>query len=184
MPKYVNINEQIRASQVLVIGEKGEQLGVLPMSKALQLARERNLDLVEVAATADPPVCRLLDYGRVRYENIKKEREARKHQKGGLLKEVRIRPKIGEHDMQLKTRMAERFLAEGDKVKVTVVFRGRELAYPQRGQELLTKIMSQLKGSAIIERSPLVEGRNITIILAPSKVSKERKEKVEEAKGS
>lgn len=131
------------------------------------MARERNLDLVEVAPTASPPVCRLLDYGRFRYEQAKKEREARKGQKITLLKELRLHPKIGVHDVEFKTRLAERFLGEGDKVKLTMVFRGREMAHLQLGQQLLERIARSLKGRGVVEKAPLLEGRNMTLIVAP-----------------
>ena len=139
---------------------------MLPISQALQIARERNADLVEVAPTAVPPVCRLLDYGRFKYEQTKREREARKNQKVVLLKEVRLRPKIDEHDISFKTKLVEKFLSEGDKVKITVIFRGRELAHPQLGKELLEKVASTLKGTAVVEKAPSMEGRNMTMILA------------------
>lgn len=149
-----------------MIGEGGEQLGVLPLNQALQIARERNADLVEVAPTAVPPVCRLLDYGRFKYEQTKREREARKNQKVVLLKEVRLRPKIDDHDVNFKTKLIEKFLSEGDKVKITVVFRGRELAHPQLGKELLDSIANALKGKVTVEKAPSMEGRNMTMILA------------------
>jgi len=131
------------------------------------MARERNLDLVEVAPTASPPVCRLMDYGRFRYEQAKKEREARKGQKITLLKELRLHPKIGVHDVEFKTRLAERFLGEGDKVKLTMVFRGREMAHLQLGQQLLERVARSLKGRGVVEKAPLLEGRNMTLIVAP-----------------
>lgn len=131
------------------------------------MARERNLDLVEVAPTASPPVCRLLDYGRFRYEQAKKEREARKGQKFTLLKELRLRPKIGQHDVQFKIRLAERFLGDGDKVKLTMVFRGREMAHIQLGQALLERIAQTLKGMGMVEKAPILEGRSMSLIMAP-----------------
>ncbi len=142
-------------------------MGKHTLDEALRMARERNLDLVEVAPTASPPVCRLLDYGRFRYEQAKKEREARKGQKLTLLKELRLHPKIGVHDVQFKTRLAERFLGEGDKVKLTMVFRGREMAHLQLGQELLERIARTLKSRGVVEKAPLLEGRNMTLIMAP-----------------
>ncbi len=143
-------------------------MGRSTVDEALRMARERNLDLVEVAPTAVPPVCRLLDYGRFRYEQSKKEREARKGQKLSLLKELRLHPKIGDHDVQFKTRLAERFLEEGDKVKLTMVFRGREMAHIQLGQQLLERIAQTLKGYGVVEKAPLLEGRNMTLIMAPA----------------
>lgn len=141
----------------------------MPLSQALAVARERSLDLVEVAPNAVPPVCRIMDYGRFKYEQTKKEREARKHQKITLLKEVRVRPKIDEHDLEFKTRNIQRFLEEGDKVKVTLMFKGREMAHPQLGREVLEEITERLKGIAVVERPPLLEGRAMTMILAKAR---------------
>lgn len=152
-----------------LIDENGEQLGVFPTHEALALARERSLDLVEVAPNAVPPVCRLLDYGRFKYEQAKKEREARKHQKVTDLKEIRIRPKIDDHDFDFKTRLVQKFIEEGDKVKVTVLFRGRELAHPNLGRDLLQQMAERLKGIAAVERSPLIEGKAMSMILTRSK---------------
>ena len=155
--------------EVRVIGPDNEQLGVMPTYQALEKARELNLDLVEVAPTAVPPVCRLLDYGRFKYEQTKKEREARKHQVKTELKEIRLRPKISEHDFQTRARRAAKFLEDGDKVKVTVQFRGRELAHPQLGRELLEEMADQLKDLAVVERAPMVEGKSMFLILARGK---------------
>lgn len=142
-------------------------MGVVPIIEAQRLAREHNLDLVEVAPTAVPPVCRLLDYGKFKYEQEKKEREAKKHQKLSLLKEVRLTPKIDDHDLDFKSRAAKRFLENGDKVKVTVRFKGRELAHPQIGKAVLDAVAEKLKDVASIERTPLIEGRMMTMILSP-----------------
>jgi len=152
--------------EVRLIGEDGEQLGVMPTLEALRIARERNLDLVEVAATAVPPVCRLMDYGRFKYEQTKKEREARKNQKVVLLKEIRLRPKIDDHDLAFKTKLVQKFIEEGDKVKVTLVFKGRELAHPQLGRDLLDTMVKQLQGVAQVERPPIMEGKSMTMILS------------------
>jgi len=152
--------------EVRLISETGEQLGIMPTIEALRIARERNLDLVEVAPTAVPPVCRLMDYGKYKYEQAKKEREARKQQRAPLLKEVRLRPKIDEHDLQVKMRLIQRFLEEGDKVKVTLIFRGREMAHPHLGREVLDTVIERLKGIATVERSPLMEGRSLSMVLA------------------
>lgn len=141
---------------------------MVPTFEALRIANERGLDLVEVAPTSVPPVCRMMDYGKYKYEQTKKENEARKNQKIVLLKEMRLRPKIGDHDLETKTRLAQRFLEEGDKVKVTVVFRGRELAHPQLGREILDAVIEKLKGVAAVERTPLMEGKAMTMILAPT----------------
>jgi translation initiation factor IF-3 len=133
--KQLRVNERIRAQEVRLVGEKGEQLGVMPLSQARETARKHNLDLVEVAPTAVPPVCRLLDYGKYKYEQAKKEQEARKNQKVSLLREVRLRPKIGDHDFEAKARIAKKLLANGDKVKVTIMFRGREITHPELGSK-------------------------------------------------
>ena len=151
-----------------LIGASGEQLGVMPLPEALRVARDQAVDLVEVAPNAVPPVCRLMDYGKFKYEQTKKEREARKHQKVVLLKEVRLTPKTDEHDVEFKTRTILRFLKEGDKVKVTVRFKGREMAHPQLGRHVLDSIADSLKGVAAIERTPLMEGRTMSMIVTPS----------------
>ena len=143
-------------------------MGVMTPAEGLRIAGERGLDLVEVAPTASPPVCRLLDYGKYKYEQTKKEREAKKNQKIVLLKEMRLRPKIDEHDLEFKTRLVQKFLEEGDKVKVTVIFRGRELAHPHLGREVLDTVVDKLKGVAAVERTPLMEGKAMSMILAPA----------------
>lgn len=170
--KDLRVNERIRVREVRLIDENGEQLGVLPTLEALRIARERNLDLVEVAPTAAPPVCRLIDYGKFMYEQTKKEREARKNQKAVLLKEVRLTPKTDEHDVEFKSRMVQKFLEDGDKVKVTVRFKGREMAHPQLGRQVLETVANNLKNVATIERTPLIEGRTMTMILAPARQQK------------
>jgi len=170
--KKLRVNERIRAREVRLIGEKGEQLGVMPLSQALEIARKRNLDLVEVAATAEPPVCRLLDYGKYKYEQAKKEREARRSQKVSLLREVRLRPKIDSHDFEAKARTANKLLARGDKVKVTVRFRGREITHPEIGWRLLQRMSESLKEMAVVERQPLLEGRSMFIILSAAQKTK------------
>lgn len=154
--------------EVRLIGENGEQLGILPLSEALRIARERNTDLVEVAPTAAPPVCRLLDYGKFKYEQAKKERGTRKHQKTADIREIRLRPKIDTHDMELKIRQAQKFLEEGDKVKVSVLFRGRELSHPQLGKELLDRMYLSLRELANIENPAGMEGSRMSIIFAPT----------------
>ena len=165
--KQLRVNERIRAQEVRLVGEKGEQLGVMPLSQARETARKHNLDLVEVAPTAVPPVCRLLDYGKYKYEQAKKEQEARKNQKVSLLREVRLRPKIGDHDFEAKARIAKKLLANGDKVKVTIMFRGREITHPELGLKLLQRMIESLKDVASLERQPVMEGRRLHIILAP-----------------
>ena len=155
--------------EVRLIGEQGEQLGVFPVPEALSIARERGLDLVEVAPTAVPPVCRLLDYGRFKYEQEKKEREARKNQKTVLMKEIRLRPKTDEHDIEFKAKQIERFVEEGDKVKVTIRFRGREMVHPNVGRQLLEVVADRVKDHAMVERMPLMEGNTMTMILTKGK---------------
>lgn len=140
---------------------------MLSLAEGLRLARERELDLVEVAPNAVPPVCRLLDYGKFKYEQTKREREARKHQKSAELKEVRCTPKTDEHDLLVKGRMVQRFLTDGDKVKVTVRFKGREMAHPQLGRQVLDFIADNVKGAGVVERVPLMEGRTMYMILTP-----------------
>ena len=151
-----------------LVGEKGEQLGIMSKLQALETARKQNLDLVEVAATAVPPVCRLLDYGKYKYEQAKKERQAKKGQKVSVLREIRVRPKIGVHDFQAKQRTAEKLLAEGNKVKATVLFRGREITHPDIGWKLLQRMSESLKESASVEGQPLMEGKRMSIIMLPA----------------
>jgi len=165
------------------VGEKGEQLGVMPQYQALEVARKQNLDLVEVAPTAVPPVCRLLDYGKYKYEQAKKERELRRGQKVSLLREVRMRPKIDTHDFEAKARSTRKLLDGGDKVKVAIMFRGREITHPDIGLRLLRRMAELLGGTAVIERQPSVDGRRMSMILAPLAVQK-TKVKEEEKKES
>jgi translation initiation factor IF-3 len=150
---------------VRVIGPDSEQLGILPIKDALQRAQEAGLDLVEVAPTSSPPVCRIIDYGKYRYELAKKQHGAK--QKSAQLKEVKLRPFTDTHDLEFKMRHAKAFLAEGHKVKVTVMFRGREMAHQDAGRTILTKVVEQLGTSAHVEQQPRMEGRNMNILLAP-----------------
>lgn len=147
-------------------------MGVMPLIQALELAKKNSLDLVEVAATAAPPVCRLLDYGKYKYEQTKKEREARRTQKISLLREIRLRPKIGTHDFEAKAKVAKKLLANGDKVKVTVMFRGREIVHPDIGWKLLQRMSEFLKEVASVERQPMLEGKRMHIILLSSQKTK------------
>jgi translation initiation factor IF-3 len=149
------------------VGDKGEQLGVMPLHQALELTRKKNFDLVEVAPTAVPPVCRMMDYGRFKYEQAKKEREMKKGQKTSILREIRLRPKIGEHDFEAKTRSVKKLLQDGDKVKITVMFRGREITHADLGWKLLEKMMEFLKGTVAIEKQPVMEGSRMHMVLAP-----------------
>jgi len=163
----LRINEQIRIRSVRVIDDDGSQLGVMATENALDLARQRGLDLIEVSPTAVPPVCRITDYGRLKYEQAKKDRDARKKHRGFELKEVKLRPKIETHDYEVKARMAERLLMDGGKVKVTIMFRGREITYTAFGRRLLDRMAEDLKNLAIIEREPRLEGKNMFMILSP-----------------
>ena len=163
----MRINEEIRAREVRVIGSDGEQLGIMSGREAQQLACEKHLDLVEIAPTAKPPVCRIMDYGKYRYEQQKREKESRKKQKTFDIKEVKLRPGIEEHDFNVKFKNAVRFLEDGDKVKVTIMFRGRELSHPELGEVLLNKMAAQLKEMAVVERQPKLEGKNMIMIVAP-----------------
>jgi len=165
--KELRVNEKIRGKEVRVVGEKGEQLGILTVAQALETANRHNLDLVEVAPTAVPPVCRLMDYGKFKYEQTKKEREARKNQKQSLLREIRLRPKIGDHDFESKARTARKFLEDGDKVKVTIMFRGRENAHPELGVRLIGRMAEHLSEVASVEREAIREGGRLHAILSP-----------------
>ena len=160
------MNERIRAREVRLIDENGEMIGVMPPMRALDIARDRNLDLVEVSPNAMPPVCKLMDYGKYKYEQAKRENEARKNQKTITLKEIRMRPRTDDHDIDVKTRKIQEFLAEGDKVRVSVQFRGAEMRHPDIGRKLLDDIAEVLKGTAIIERSPMMEGRMMSMIVS------------------
>ncbi len=150
-----------------MVGEKGEQLGVMPLYQALEMAKKKSYDLVEVAPTSVPPVCRLMDYGKFKYEQAKKEREMKKGQKTSILREIRLRPKIGEHDFDAKTRSVKKLLQDGDKVKITIMFRGREITHAQLGYKLLEKMMENVKGTVTIERQPMMEGSRMFMILNP-----------------
>lgn len=152
-----------------LISETGEQLGTMPLFKARELAKERGYDIVEVSPQSVPPVCRLLDYGKFKYEQTKKEREGRKRQKSIFLREVRLRPKIGEHDIQFKTRTVKKLINEGSKVKVSILFRGREITHPEIGKELLERVAGEVEGQAVVERVPLMDGRRMIMVLAPAK---------------
>lgn len=160
------INEQIRVSKVQVISETGEKLGVLDIRDAIIAAEDRDLDLVLVAPNGNPPVCKIMNYGKYKFEQSKKEKEARRNQKGFETKEIRITPNIDEHDFQFKCKNARKFIQDGNKVKVTVRFRGRELNYVKTGEDVLNRFAENLEDVAIIEKKPLLEGKNMFIILA------------------
>jgi translation initiation factor IF-3 len=180
--KKLRINEQIRVTEVRLVGEKGEQLGIMPLTQARETARKQSLDLVEVAPTAAPPVCRLLDYGKYKYEQAKRERGDRRSQKISLLREVRLRPKIGDHDFNAKARTARKLLTEGDKLKVTIMFRGREVTHPELGWKLLQRMAKDLEDVSVMERQPSMEGRRMNIILTPSSAQKSKAKEPQYAK--
>lgn len=161
------MNNQIRIREVRVIGEDGEQLGVMPTFQALQLAQDRGVDLVEVAPTASPPVCRLMDYGKFHFEQEKKEREAKRTQRTTSLSEIRFRPRIAQHDREAKLRHARELLGDRHKVKLSIMFRGREMQHPERGLELLKSLTEALKEDGRMESTPMMEGRFMSLILAP-----------------
>ncbi|GGI45891.1 translation initiation factor IF-3 [Paenibacillus marchantiophytorum] len=161
------INDEIRVKEVRLIGADGEQLGITPIREALQIALDANLDLVNVAPTAKPPVCRIMDYGKFRYETQKKEKEARKNQKIVDIKEIRLSATIDEHDFQTKLRNAVKFLGEGDKVKASVRFRGREIAHSEIGRRVLERLATETADISSQERAPKLEGRSMIMILTP-----------------
>jgi translation initiation factor IF-3 len=161
------INEAIRAPRLRVVDEKGEQLGIKTRDEALQLAQDRDLDLVEVAASADPPVTRIMDYGKYRYEQEQKAKLARKHQTQINVKEIKFRPKIGNHDYETKKGHVIRFLKDRAKVKVTIMFRGREATHPERGRDLLMRLAEDVQELGVIESQPILDGRNMVMVLGP-----------------
>ncbi|MCZ7545336.1 MAG: translation initiation factor IF-3 [Anaerolineae bacterium] len=165
-------NEQIRAPQVRLITDTNENIGVVSVREALRIAEERGLDLVEVAPNSEPPVCRIMDFGKFMYERAKKEREARKAQKQIEVKEIRLRPKTTDHHRSFKVRDARRWLEEGMKVKVRIRFRGREITYPEIARDLLVDIAKELSDVGVVEQTPNMEGRTMLMILAPSNQKK------------
>ncbi len=169
------MNENIRSAQVRLIDEDGSQLGVKPTKEALDIAWGKNLDLVVVAAQADPPVARVMDHSKYRYEQEQKAKLARKHQLQVNVKEIKFRPKIGVHDYETKKGHVVRFLNQRAKVKVTIMFRGREQQHPERGRDLLMRLAEDIKDVGLIEQSPLLEGRNMTMLLAPTKAAGDTK---------
>lgn len=166
------MNDQIRVRQVRVIDEEGEQLGIMSPRDAIMEAEKRGYDLVEVAPQADPPVCRIMDYGKYRYQQSKRAKESRKHQHTITVKEIKYRPKIDDHDFEFKTNHVREFLAEGNKVKVTIMFRGREMAHPEFGKEILERVVEATKDIAQDDQDlsrVRLEGRNMTIVLSPAR---------------
>jgi len=174
----------IKVAEVRLIGPQNENIGVVPIQKALQIAREAELDLVEVAPLSEPPVCRVMDFGKFLYERTKKEKEARKAQTKIEIKEIRLRPKTNEHHRGFKTRDARRWLLEGNKVKVTIRFRGREITYPEIALEDLKEIAEELADIATIEQAPNMEGRTMGMVLAPSKPGKKKPSPAPEKKNA
>ncbi|MFD2114442.1 translation initiation factor IF-3 [Paenibacillus yanchengensis] len=167
MSREHQVNDDIRAREVRLVGPEGEQIGITPIREALQMAVDANLDLVNVAPTAKPPVCRIMDYGKFRYEQQKKEKEARKNQKVVDVKEVWFRANIEEHDYQTKFRNVVKFLKDGDKVKASVRFRGREITHADIGRKILERLAKEVEDMCMVERTPKLEGRNMIMILAP-----------------
>lgn len=178
--KELRVNERIRGKEVRLVGDKGEQLGIMALYQAREVAQKHNLDIVEVAPAAVPPVCRLMDYGKFKYLQTKKDREARKSQKLSLLREVRLRPKIGQHDFDAKARSAKKLLEGGDKVKVTIMFRGRENTHPELGLKLLKRMSQLLEEVSSVEKQPTREGARLHLILAP--LASQKSKTQEEAK--
>ncbi|WP_106250571.1 translation initiation factor IF-3 [Allonocardiopsis opalescens] len=169
------INERIRVPEVRLVGPNGEQVGIVSVNDALRLAQEADLDLVEVAPTARPPVCKLMDYGKYKYESAVKAREARKNQANTIIKEIKLRPKIDSHDYETKKGHVERFLKAGDKVKVTIMFRGREQSRPELGFRLLRKLAEDVQGLGSVESQPKQDGRNMIMVIGPHKKKAEAK---------
>jgi translation initiation factor IF-3 len=165
------INERIRVPEVRLIDETGQQVGIMKTQEALRYAQSRDLDLVEVAPDAKPPVCRVLDYSKYKYEQNQKQKAARKHQTQINVREIKFRPKIAQHDYDTKKGHVERFLKSRDKVKVTIMFRGREMAHPERGEMILNRLAEDLGELAVVEQRPQQDGRNMTMLLAPSKTA-------------
>ena len=159
--------------ELRLVDDKNNQLGIMSLQEALRIAEERQLDLVEIAPQANPPVCRLMDYGKYKYEQSKKEKEAKKKQKIIQVKEIKMRPNIEEHDYQVKLRNVMKFLKSGNKVKATIMFRGREIVHAPKGEEILSRMAGDLKEVSVVERSPKLEGRNMVMVLSP-KVDKKK----------
>jgi len=177
----VRINDKIRAREVFLVGPDGEQLGVRPLPEALTQAREQELDLVEVAANANPPVCRIMDYGRYVYEQEQRRRQSRRKATNVVIKEMKFRPKIDEHDYTTKMKHVTRFLGEGNKVKLTIMFRGREMAHPELGMKILQRVADDLADSAVVESAPRQDGRNMTMVLHPTRRETRKPAKAESA---
>ncbi|MFN8036051.1 MAG: translation initiation factor IF-3 [Acidimicrobiia bacterium] len=169
------INDRIRAREVFLVSAEGERLGVRPLPEALAMARELELDLVEVAANANPPVCRIMDFGKYKYDQEQRRKESRKKTTNVVIKEMKFRPKIDEHDYTTKMKHVERFLGEGAKVKLTIMFRGREMAHPELGLRILERVAGDVSEVAIVEAAPKQDGRNMTMVLHPTKKPEKKK---------
>ncbi|MFZ0686957.1 MAG: translation initiation factor IF-3 [Terriglobales bacterium] len=182
--RFIRMNERIRAREVRVIGADGEQVGVMPPFEALKLAREKSLDLVEISPTAQPPVCRIMDYGKFLYQNEKREREAKKKQKVITVKEVKFRINVDDHDYETKKNHVLRFLDEGDKVKATIFFRGREMTRQSLGRQILERLIKDVDQRGLVEFRPRQEGNTLHLILAPNKKEGGGKEKAAAAKAA
>lgn len=177
MTERIRINERIRAREIRVVDDEGKQLGIMPPYEAIKIARERGLDLVEVSPTANPPVCRIINYGKYLYQQSKREHEARKHQRSIELKEVKFRPRTGAHDFETKRNQIAHFLEEGSKVKATIMFRGREMAHKNLGWDMMDRLVKDLGELVVVEIRPRQEGPNLTAILAPKKPGQPTKPK-------
>jgi translation initiation factor IF-3 len=165
--KFIRINERIRSPQVRLIGPDGGQLGVLPIQKAMEAANQHELDLVEVAPSANPPVCRIIDFSKFKYDQEKKEREAKKHHKHGKIKEIRLKPNIDEHDYQTKLKQSITFLQRKDKVKINLFFRGRQMEHMDLGRKILDRFISDMQNEGQVEKEPALEGRVMSFVIAP-----------------
>jgi translation initiation factor IF-3 len=168
--KDLRINEKITSTEVRVINLEGDQLGIFPLAEALNIAREAGRDLVEVSPNASPPVCRIMDYGKFKYEQSKKTYQAKKKKhvpRVTHIKEIKVRPKTEEHDLQFKIRHIKKFLTQGDKAKITLIFRGREITHPERGQEVMDRIAAEIQDIGVVENPSKLEGRNMIMLLAP-----------------
>jgi len=168
MPKATHrVNKAILAKEVRVIGEDGKQLGIMPTHIAVRIAEEKGLDLVEVNPKGSPPVCKIIDHGRFKYEEARKKRSAKKKQSTITIKEIKLRPKTDKHDLEVKIRATQRFLSEGNKTKLVIIFRGREIVHPETGKAVLLKVLSELAEYAVVEQMPMMEGRRMMMIIAP-----------------
>jgi len=161
------VNKAIQAKEVRVIGEDGKQLGVMPTHIAVRIAEEKGLDLVEVNPKGDPPVCKIIDHGRFKYEEARKKRSAKKKQSVIVVKEIKLRPKTDVHDLDVKVRAIQRFLSDGNKAKLVIIFRGREIVHPETGKAVLLKVLSELVNYVVVEQMPMMEGRRMTMLIAP-----------------